>query len=222
MPQIVEQGDGWRRMSDGSLQMTKRLIGALSILAGEIGGYQTVQGDDDDDSLEGDEDDDSLEGDEDNEFGADKKKKKNGLFSSLFGNKKKPAKTGTTNGGQSMQVPKKLPFKPAFLTGKGTSTQAETITLSIRPQEDFHASTIHFDGSLTGASVTEIKFGAKTIYAGDGIDIDIFKAANPVGELLKNTSIKAGLDILIKMEMPGAGTGKVLIRGLSPANSDRC
>lgn len=212
MAEIVERGAGWHILDDGRIQASEKVARALAVLEGED--------DDDDDSVQGDDDDD-------NEVGADKKKKKKGLLSKLFGKKsdKTSAKTTTVtvNGGMPHQMAlKKSPFKPAFLSAAETTTGAGVITLTIRPQEDFHAGSVHFDGSLASSGVIEIKFGAKSVYSGSAIDIDIFKASNPLGDMLKNTFVKAGLDIIIKMELPGAGTGKVFIRGQSPRNDDNC
>lgn len=198
--------------ADGSISV--RVEALQDLLRGE-----------EDDSLEG-EDDDSLEGEEDAEFGADKKKKN--LLQQLFGKKDKKKSGSSSSAGKTTTVnitggglPPQMDLNSSYYESKmvsgGTSRDsAGTATINIRVQEGFWPERVFFDGSLENTTITKIKFGPDTVFDSDsdgGIDVAIFKANNPIADLLKGVHIPAGLDIVITAEMPGAGVVKVMFAG---------
>lgn len=228
MPNVIAQNGPIRYLSDGSVEIDEETYQAL-VEAGFI--PATLQGSDDDDDadISGEDADDLVEnlsvlGDL---FGAKKKEKKkqNALMSLLSRLGKKPAKT-TASVKKVTLDPKQVAanmiqsMQPGFLDGTETSNSAGDVTVFIRPQHDFHAEDVTFNGSTNGARVKSIWFGEKNIFNSNaGIDTSVFAANNTMRGLLKGAFVKAGLDIRVTFTLPGAGTASVTFVGKKPPMS---
>lgn len=249
-PFIIFEANGVRQFSDGSIQVTEELTEGLNTLVSMV---EQDSNDDDDNNVSGDDDDDdddsNVSGDDDDDdlFGARSKKKHKktaakkqqpNVFQRLFGGNKKDKKkdkkqtTSSVKKGQNLGDPTKFAvermmnmLESCIIDGSQDVTAAGNVELVIRPQFDFHASDITFEGSTAGARVIQIWFGSKSVYqsnSGTGVSTTVFAANNQLRGLLKGQKIKAGLDIRVLMSMTQAGTASATFTGLRPKDSSSC
>lgn len=239
MATVVYERNGVRRFSDGTIELADDVIEALADAASRSNAAFEGDDDDDDEANVGDDDEGGFEGEDDAEtvslFGdmlGAKPKRKN-AFTKLMESLSKKKKKKKQQSQSSHQVnPVKMTqealnrmTESAILDGSQDVTAAGDVELNIRPQHDFHAQDITFEGSTTGARVKQIWFGARSVYqsnGGSGVPVTLFNANNQLRGLLKGASVKAGLDIRILMSMTQAGTASVAITGLRPRGSTGC
>ena len=101
--------------------------------------------------------------------------------------------------------------------GVDTVTAEGAATVKVRLQHDFRAEDVTFTGSLSGATVTSIFFGDRVVWSNsDGIDVSVFASNSFMRGLLRGQSLRAGLDITVNGNMPGAGSFSVTIIGKKP------
>jgi hypothetical protein len=101
--------------------------------------------------------------------------------------------------------------------GIDTVTEEGAATVKIRLQHHFRAEDVTFTGSLSGATVTSIFFGDRVVWSNsDGIDVSVFASNSFMRGLLRGQSLRAGLDITVNGNMPGAGNFSVTIIGKKP------
>ena len=104
--------------------------------------------------------------------------------------------------------------------GTDTSEVGGSVSVKVRLQHDFRAQDITFTGSLAGAKVTSIFFGDRVVWSSsDGIDVSVFGSTSFLRGLLKGQSLRAGLDITVNGNLPGAGDFAVTLVGEKPVTA---
>jgi len=232
MPKVIREEGPIRYLSDGTVEIdedTYQALAALGLIEGQL------EGDDNDDNsdISGDDSDDVAEtlsvlGDI---IGAKKnkdKKKQNALFQLLSRLGKKNSNKQNTSAGKTVTLdPKQVAtqmaknsLQPGFLDGTNTTNAAGDVEVTIRPQHDFHADDVTFNGSTAGTRVKSIWFGDRNIFSSvAGIDVSVFAANNTMRGLLKGSFIRGGLDIRLTFALTGAGTASVTFTGKRPLSS---
>jgi len=111
----------------------------------------------------------------------------------------------------------KMAWGMTAVGGIHTVTEEGAATVKIRLQHDFRAEDVTFTGSASGATVTSIFFGDRVVWSNsDGIDVSVFASNSFMRGLLRGQSLRAGLDITVNGNMPGAGNFSVTIIGKKP------
>jgi hypothetical protein len=111
----------------------------------------------------------------------------------------------------------KMTWGMTAVGGVDTVTEEGAATVKIRLQHHFRAEDVTFTGSLSGATVTSIFFGDRVVWSNsDGIDVSVFASNSFMRGLLRGQSLRAGLDITVNGNMPGAGSFSVTIIGKKP------
>lgn len=191
-------------------------------------------GDDEDDDLSGDDDEDDdgddlsgdyvddLEGDYVDDLGGPRRKRRRRARKTTRQNKR-----AIRRGGASAPAPRPAaragaPVKDnrwgkTVVAGKFVAAAAESGTITIRPQHEFKAEDVTFEGSLAGSLVTSIQFADRNVWSdSDGIDVAVFGVSGFLRDLLRGQEMVKGLDILINVTTPGAGTVRATITGYKP------
>ena len=92
-----------------------------------------------------------------------------------------------------------------MISGDVTFAAAGTDDIVIRLQHDFLAEDLTFEGSAAGAKVHSIKFGDETVFdSSTGVPAAVFAPGSQMRKHLAGRSIKAGLDITIRVEAGNA------------------
>jgi hypothetical protein len=94
----------------------------------------------------------------------------------------------------------------------GTNPGAGSNTVTIRPQFDFVAEDLTFQGSTPGWTITSIQFGDRIVFSnGTGVPTAVFGTASFVRGLIKGAAIAAGLDISITANLAASTTTSNLL-----------
>jgi hypothetical protein len=116
----------------------------------------------------------------------------------------------------------KMAWGMTAVGGIDTVTEEGAATVKIRLQHHFKAEDVTFTGSASGATVTSIFFGDRVVWSNsDGIDVSVFASNSFMRGLLRGQSLRAGLDITVNGNMPGAGNFSVTIIGKKPLGHRR-
>jgi len=116
----------------------------------------------------------------------------------------------------------KMAWGMTAVGGIDTVTEEGAATVKIRLQHHFRADDVTFTGSASGATVTSIFFGDRVVWSNsDGIDVSVFASNSFMRGLLRGQSLRAGLDITVNGNMPGAGNFSVTIIGKKPLGRRR-
>ncbi len=100
-----------------------------------------------------------------------------------------------------------------ILTGASDLNPAVgTATVTIRPQFDFVAEDLTFQGSTPGWTITSIQFGDRIVFSnGTGVPVAVFATGSFVRGLIKGAAIAAGLDISIAGNLAASTTTSNLL-----------
>jgi len=104
-----------------------------------------------------------------------------------------------------------------IVAGSSTLGAAGTTTVQIRLQFDFRGQDITFTGSVAGSLITQVRFGDRIVFdVSAGVDVAVFAATGFIRGLIKDQTLRAGLDILVTGTLPGAGDLRVSAFGWKP------
>jgi len=100
-----------------------------------------------------------------------------------------------------------------ILSGQsGDDPGAGANTVTIRPQFDFVAEDLTFQGSTPGWTITSIQFGDRIVFSnGTGVPVAVFATGSFVRGLIKGAAIAAGLDISIAGNLAASTTTSNLL-----------
>ena len=95
-----------------------------------------------------------------------------------------------------------------ILTGtSGLNPGAGANTVTIRPQFDFVASDITFNGSVGAWTITSITFGDRIVFSNaTGVPIGVFGIGSFLRGLVRGAAIAAGLDIAVAANLTASTT----------------
>ena len=196
--------------------------------------YGDDDDDDEDDETESDEDDDEegdFEGDEDDEFGdaAARRSRRAKRKRSSAGRKMKRAnrklsraeELESKNRSSGKKRRSEGDMQGTLITEASTETTAGSVSITIRPNHDFDADNIVFDGSASTARVNSVIFGDQLIFSNaTGTPVTVFAANNPLRSLLKGSRarVRSGQTIVINGSIANDGDALVAtLTGKKPA-----
>ena len=111
-------------------------------------------------------------------------------------------------------------WQSAILSGVSSVDEAGQVTVVIRAQHPFLASDLTFEGSSSGAMITNISFGDRpVIVANGGLSTSVFTPTSQMRKHLKGQQLRGGLDITVVGTLEGAGKLCVAFFGFKPPTS---